>query len=93
MKKILFLGLLFSFFAFSASAQRGPERIKRAQVNKAYMHGKISRAEKMKLHHNDRHYARAKRHALRDGKLTQAERRHLQKLRKHDRRQTARFKR
>jgi hypothetical protein len=92
MKKLVLFSLIFSLFAISASAQRGPERIKRAQVNKAYVHGHLTRAEKAKLHRNDRQYSRAKRLALRDGRLTMSERRQLQKMRKHDRRQTFRYK-
>lgn len=92
MKKLLLFSLIFSLFAISASAQRGPERFKRGQVNKAFVDGKLTRGEKAKLHRNDRQYSRAKRLALRDGKLTMSERRKLQKMRKHDRHQTFRFK-
>lgn len=91
MKKIVLLSAIVTIFAFSASAQRAPETSKRGH-DKALHGGRLTRGEKMKLHKNDREYARAKRMALRDGKLTAREKQKLAKMRKHDRKQTVRFK-
>lgn len=92
MKKILLLSLIVTLFAFNADAQRGGERFKRGQVNKAFHDGKLTRGEKAKLHKNDREYMIAKRKAMRDGKITPREKQKLAKMRKHDRRDTIRYK-
>ncbi len=92
MKKLILVGLMIGVLAFSADAQRGVRHHKRAEVNRAHAQGNLTRYEKMKLHQNDRQYHRAKRHALRDGRISPRERYTLHKMRQHDRRETFRFK-
>lgn len=92
MKKLMLVGLMMGVFAFAADAQRGVRYHKRADVNRSHAQGQLTRYEKMKLHQNDRQYHRAKRQALRDGRISPRERYTLHKMRQHDRRETFRFK-
>lgn len=92
MKKLMLVGLMMGVFAFAADAQRGVRYHKRAEVNRAHAQGRLTQYEKMKLHQNDRQYHRAKRQALRDGRISPRERYTLHKMRQHDRRETFRFK-
>lgn len=106
MKKILFLGLIVSLFAFQADAQeRKPDQKKRAEIQRTFkkdkkdMKGKkfsrtdrMKKFQKMKHHRKNSEYARAKRMALRDGKISPKEKKMLEKMRKNKARRTVRYK-
>lgn len=91
MKKILFLGLIATLFAFNADAQtaRG-ERFKRGEFKKEvkdgkFKDGKFKRGDRSKMSKKDREYMAEKRKAMRDGKITPRERQKLAKMRKQGR--------
>ena len=87
MKKILFLGLIFTaIISVSASAQKAD--------NKDFRHnhqGAYSRFERRHLHHDAHRYHMARRQAHRDGFVSRHERRRLERMRMHDRREAYRF--
>ncbi len=93
MKKILLLGLMVTLFAFVADAQtarRSSDRMKRSkEFNKE---AKFHRFDKKQHHKGSVKYHEAKKKFMRDGKLTKAERRSLDKLRKENRKHVARYK-
>jgi hypothetical protein len=92
MKKILLLLTVVALFTLSASAQRGHDAIRKQRIEKGFKSSQLTRGEKMKLHQNKFQYNRAKHRAMRDGKVNFRERRQLHGMRKHDRRETFRYK-
>ena len=92
MKKILFLGLILTLvFSVSASAQiKDANDFNHRQEMRSYGHRELTRSEKRHLHRNELRYHKAFRKARRDGFVSRHERRHLAKLRKHDRREAYR---
>src|SRR5690606_4650576 len=93
MKKLFLLGFMVTLFAFAADAQtakRGPERMKRSkEFNKE---AKFKRFDKKQHDKGSVKYREAKKKFMRDGKITKAERRSLDKLRKENRKHVARYK-
>lgn len=92
MKKILFLGLALALFTFGASAQKGNDRFRDHSIHQGFKKGKLTQAEKFKLHRNDIRYKKAERKFKRDGYLNRSEKRQLMKMKQHDRRETFRYK-
>ncbi|HEU4576256.1 MAG TPA: hypothetical protein VFS36_14740 [Chitinophagaceae bacterium] len=88
MKKVLFLGVILSLATLAASAQQDSgERIRRHRVAEGYRSGELTRPEMRQLRKNETHYKMEKNQALRDGKISRREHRHLKHMKRHDRRQ------
>ena len=94
MKKILFLGFILTLiFSVSASAQITEGRHLRHQREmQGFRSGELNRFEMRRLHHDEFRYHMARRRAHRDGRVSPFERRHLNKMRRHDRRELYRFR-
>lgn len=94
MKKILFLGLMLTIIAASASAQTGrkADRFRHHREMKSFRQGDLNRFELKRLHNGERRITSARKRAHRDGRVTPFERRHLSKMRKDQRRDFYRFK-
>jgi hypothetical protein len=93
MKKILILGLSVILFTAAASAQLGPrERIQNHRVTEGFNNGQITRPERFQLRRDELRYKTEQRHARRDGFVSPRERRRLHQMRRHERRETFRFK-
>jgi len=88
MKKVLFLGLILTLFAAAASAQQmAPPRLHRQNEMQSFHRKNLSRAELRRLHKEEVRYKMARRRAQADGIVTRAERRRLNRMRKHNRRE------
>ena len=87
MKKILFLGLILTLvFTVSASAQvTDGKRYQPQRETRSFQHGDLNRYESRRLHHDEFRYKMARRRAYRDGRISPYERRHLNKMRRHER--------
>jgi hypothetical protein len=93
MKKILFLGFILTLiFSVSASAQITESRRFRHQREMQDQSGERNRFERRRLHHDQFRYHMARRRAYRDGRISPFERRHLNKMRRHERRELYRFR-
>lgn len=92
MKKIFFLGTLFALFTITASAQKGRDAARNHRIERGFETGNLTRAEKYRLHKNDKRFRFEKRRAMRDGRITASEKRRLYKMRAHDRRDTYRYR-
>jgi hypothetical protein len=92
MKKLFFLGVVFALFTTAASAQTGRDAIRHHRIQKGFSTGQLNRGEKFRLQKNQAHYRGARNRALRDGRLSPLEKRRLQTMNRHDRRETFRFK-
>ena len=92
MKKIFFLGLIFSVLAVSASAQsKEGDHPRHHKEMRSYHRGEITHFEKKRLHHDEFRYRIARRKAHRDGFVNQRERRRLAMMRKHHRHEFRHF--
>jgi hypothetical protein len=86
MKKILFLGFILTLFAISASAQaKDGDTFRHHKEMQAFHHREINRFEKKRLHRNEFRYRMARRRAYHDGFAGPVERRHLARMRMHER--------
>ena len=94
MKKILFLGLILTLvFTVSASAQvTDGKRYHPQRETRSSQHGDLNRYESRRLHHDEFRYKTARRRAYHDGRISPYERRHLNKIRRHERREFHRFR-
>ena len=93
MKKILFLGLILTLFAAAASAQVTDRHRYRSQKElQLFRRNELTRPELRHLHRDEVRYKIARRKASRDGIITHAERRQLQKIKEHRRRELYRFR-
>ncbi|HEV8283494.1 MAG TPA: hypothetical protein VGQ09_04250 [Chitinophagaceae bacterium] len=93
MKKIFFLGLILTLFAAAASAQQTNGNHFRHQRETRSLHrGELNRYELRRLHQDNLRYKIARRRAHRDGIVTHFERRRLNKMRKHERRELYRLR-
>jgi hypothetical protein len=92
MKKILLLGAVLTLFIVSASAQGPRDRTRGHRVERGFDRGQITRGEKFRVQKNRQEFKHEKRKALRNGRISSAERRKLQKMKRHDRRDITRFK-
>jgi hypothetical protein len=88
MKKILILGAAFALFTTAASAQYRNDAVQRHRIERGFQSGQLTRGEKFSLQKDRIRYNKAKRKALRDGRLTPMERRRLNALKRHDSRRT-----
>ena len=88
MKKILILGAVFALFTTAASAQLRSDAVQRHRIEKGFQSGQLTRGEKFKLKKDHGKYAKAKRKALRDGRLTPMEKRKLNAMKRHNSRKT-----
>ena len=94
MKKVLFLGLILTLFAAAASAQQmAPPRLHRQSEMQSFHRRNLSRSELRRLHKDEIRYKIARRKAQADGIVTRAERRRLNKIRMHNRRELSRLNR
>jgi hypothetical protein len=84
MKKILLLGVVFALFTTAVSAQRGHDRIQQHRIHKGFQSGQLTRGEKFRLQKDRMRYQKARRMALRDGRLTPMEKRRLYSMKRHD---------
>jgi len=94
MKKILFLGFILTLvFSVSASAQitDGKRNLHQRQVQ-AFRHGDLNGYESRRLHHDEFRYRMARRRAHYDGRISPYERRHLNKMSRHERRELYRLR-
>lgn len=86
MKRIFVLGVVLSLFVVTASAQGPRDRVNRHRIEKGFDRGQLTRHEKFQLNKNEFKYKAEKRKALRDGKLTRAEKKRLAAIKhKNDR--------
>jgi len=87
MKKILFLGFILTLvFSVSASAQIADGKKARHQSEmRSYGHGDMNRYESRHRLHEEYRYKMARRRAYHDGRISRHERRHLNKMRRHER--------
>ena len=92
MKKIFVLGAIITLFAVSASAQVGSDRIERQRIERGFNSGQLTRPEKFRLQRDEFRYRHEKRRAFRDGKLNRYERKRLMRMKRHERRETFRFR-
>jgi len=94
MKKILFLGFILTlFFTVSASAQVTDGKRNPYQHEMQSFHNRDgNRYESRRFHHDESRYKMARRRAYRDGKMSNYERRHLDKMRRHERHEHRRFR-
>ena len=94
MKKILFLGLILTLvFSVSASAQvTDGKRHLQQRETQASRHGDLNRYESRRLHNDEFRYKMARRRAHHDGRISPYERRHLNKMRRHEHREFHRFR-
>jgi hypothetical protein len=93
MKKIFFLGLILTLFAFAASAQQtNHQRFRHQREMQSSHRGELNRFELRRLHHDQQRNKIARRRAHRDGVVTPFERRRLHKMRKHERHELYRFR-
>ena len=92
MKRIIALGVFFALFTVAASAQRNDAGFKKKGMDRRYETGQLTRGEKFKLHKNDARYHKTKRHFKRDGRISPMEKRKLYKMKRHDRRETFRYR-
>ena len=92
MKNVLFLGLILTLFAAAASAQQmAPSRLHHPRVMQSFHRKDLSKSELRRMHKDELRYKMARRKAQADGIVTRAERRHLDKLRKQNRRELHRL--
>lgn len=92
MKKVLFLGLILTLFAAAASAQQMAQpRLHHQREMQSFHRRDLSRSELRRLHKDELRYNMARRKAQADGIVTRAERRRLNKLRVHNRRELSRL--
>src|SRR5262245_47334778 len=92
MKKVLFLGLILTLFAAAASAQQmAPHRLHRQSEMQSFQRRNLNRSELRRLHKDEMRYKMARRKAQADGIVTRAERRRLNKIRMHNRRELNRL--
>ena len=94
MKKILFLGLILTLvFTVSASAQVSDgKRYNQQRETRSFQHGDMNRYESRRFHHDEFRNKMAHRRAYRDGRISSRERRHLNKMRRHERNEFHRFR-
>ena len=92
MKKILLAGVVFALFTTAASAQRGHNVIQQHKIERGFQSGQLTRGEKMKLQRENSRYNKALRLAMRDGRISPAERRKLNALRRQENRKTFAYK-
>jgi len=92
MKKLIILGIAFTLFIASASAQNVRDGGKRDKTPNGFNSHQLTRGEKFKLNKNDARYKRTQHRVRHDGRVTHGEKRKLNKMRKHDRHETYRFK-
>jgi len=89
MKKILFFGFILTLvFTVSASAQVTDGKRNHQQTEmQSFRHGDGNRYESRRFHHDEFRYKMARRRAYGDGRISNHERRHLDKMRRHERRE------
>ena len=92
MKKIFVLGVIMTLFVGAASAQRISDPIHRQRVENSFNTGQLTRPEVRRLHNDRVRYKDERRRAFRDGRLNPMEKRRLQHMRHHDRRDLYRFR-
>jgi len=93
MKKIFFLGLIFSLFAVAASAQQtNTHRFRHQREWQSHHRGELNRYELRRLHQDELRYKIARRRAHRDGTVNRFERRRLNKMKRHQRHELYRFR-
>ena len=93
MKKILFLGFILTLiFSVSASAQIADGNKYRNRETRTYNDGSLNRYESKRLQQDNVRYKMERRKAYRDGRISRHERRHLNKMRKHERRELHRYR-
>jgi hypothetical protein len=94
MKKILFLGFILTLvFTVSASAQvTDGKQYRQQREMRSFQHGDPNRYESRRLHHEQFRYKTARRRAYHDGRISPYERRHLNKMRRHEHRELRRYR-
>lgn len=92
MKKIFVLSAMLALFIASASAQDRGDRIRQQRIERGFDNGQLTRPEKFRLQKNRVQYRVEKRRAGRDGRITPLERRRLSQMKRHDRRETFRYR-
>jgi hypothetical protein len=92
MKNVLFLGLILTLFAAAASAQQmASPRLHHQREMQSFHRRNLNRAELRRLHKDEVRYKMARRKVEADGIVTRAERRRLNKIRMHNRRELYRL--
>ena len=92
MKKLFVLGVILTLLTASASAQRPGDHIQRQRIERGFDNGQLTRPEKFRLHTDRARIKVERRRAFRDGRVNPSERRRLNKMRKHNRREMFRLK-
>jgi hypothetical protein len=88
MKKILLATFVLALFTTAASAQKGHDAIQRHRIENGFQSGQLTRGERFELQNDHGRYEQARRIAMRDGRITPAERRKLNALKRNDNRRT-----
>lgn len=92
MKQVLLLGLILTLFAVAATAQQTRGGHLRQRNIQSFRQGELTRPELRRVHRDEIRYKLAVQRARRDGIVTSAERRQLQKLRRYQRQELYRFR-
>lgn len=92
MKKLFVLGVILTLLAASASAQGPGDRIQRQRIERGFNNGQLTRPERFRLERDHHRFKAERRRAFSDGRVTPRERRRLNHMRRHERRETFRFK-
>jgi hypothetical protein len=94
MKKILFFGFILTLvFTVSASAQVADgKRHHEQREMRSFNDRDGNRYESRHFHNDEFRYKMARRRAYRDGRISNYERRHLNKMRRHELREHRRFR-
>jgi hypothetical protein len=93
MKKLLILSTVFTFFVVVTASAQGPgDRARRANIERGFDRGQLTRPEKFRLQKNHAQYNVEKRRAFRDGRISPSEKRRLHKMSRQNRKETYRAK-
>ncbi|HET6993860.1 MAG TPA: hypothetical protein VFI06_02705 [Chitinophagaceae bacterium] len=92
MKRIFVLGVFLTLLAGAVSAQGPGDHMRRQRIERSFNSGALTRPERTHLQRNEFRLRTEKRRALRDGRIDRFERRKLQKMRRHERRNLYRFR-
>ena len=92
MKKILVLSAVLALFTVAASAQSGRNVRQHHRIDRGFDNGELTRAERARLERNHALYQQERRRALRDGRITPAERRRLEAIKRQNSREIYSYK-
>ena len=92
MKRIFALSMLMLVLVAAASAQGPGDKFRRHSVRHGVRGGELTRVEALQLRKNNMRVNGLERRAHRDGRITPYERKKIYHAKKHNRRETFRYK-